>query len=1657
MKLSPRNKKILYYFVTSITATLGTIGVGYFFYTNIISDKNNVAPKYKTTNLNTSYDGKTVDVDSDLIKAKERRDSNEFVNAVNNNKNIIADIDVSKGVYDDKSISDDELLNLDDECFTTGFDSEGYNCDTGFNKNNCNRDGYNPEKKSCGWRLQEETQNKKCSKKDYSESELLALLGLTEDGYDKVTGLNIHGFDRSNCSEQGFTPSGYRCVPLSKQKDDTCYPNTVSYGPDGYNNDNYDIFGCSRAGKLKDGTPCLTLKERMLKIDQEQKEALLLSKMKSAIRPDLNSDNLYDETGCSKEGKTKNNGICVPLSKRIFSPDGIDQFGRSLDDRLNGFDRAFCDINKRDIHNKPCIPYSDMIFDNEGFNQFLRNQNGFDRTLFDKNGCGANSVSRLGTPCIPYFDKVIVNGVDQLGATVDGYVNGYDLTGCSKLNKTADGEDCIPLNKRIFNSNGIDQYERDIDGYKNGYDSNNCSRFGKNPNGEDCEKINFKNKNTIPSKLKTEFFHNKFDGNNCSPKGRTPDGLPCVPEIVMNGLALEKGLLSEEFLNSFGPDGFDTSGCSIKGTNRDGDKCIPKFILDGGDIFKDSADLDDFFYSNGDIFDSTGCSKNGRNINNKPCIPLILKNGVALEKDLLSEEFLNSFGPDGFDSTGCSIKGIDREGKECIPKFILDGGNIFKDNGEIDEFFNSSGHLYDAIGCSQSGRDLNNKPCIPLILKNGVALEKDLLSEEFLNSFGPDGFDSTGCSIKGINREGKECIPKFILDGGNIFKDNASLDNYFDTAFDESGCSLYGRSTTGEPCLPKSFKDGSAFDLGLVNEDFIETFKYEVDETGCTKHGRTPLGEACIPKILTDGTALKNGLLSQEFLDSFGPDGFDLTGCSIKGIDREGKKCIPKFILDGGNIFKEDADLSEYFDTLVDATGCQINGKNFDGVTDCIPEYILNNNSPLIVDSNNISNLIDDDFFDVTGCGPDSKTRLGADCTPLSKRVFEGKYDQYSRDIDGYDLDGFDRGFCSKSLKTPQGLPCIPLKLRVFNSETGLDQFNKTIDNLDLFGFDETGCSPTTRKNINGINCVPLKERIFNGEYDQYGVDINNFDKSGCNVITKINKKGINCKPLNERNFVGLYDQDGIDINNYDKSRCHIYDRVNKNGKPCTPLSERIFTDGYDQNGIDINNKDRSGCNIFTNKLDSGDSCTPLSQRKFDGKYDKDGWDMNYYDLSGCHISKIDKQGLPCIPLSEQNRNNYGDDHYDSNGFDMSLCNRNGLTIEGAPCMPWERRVFDPNTGLDQYGRNKLGYKNGKDWLGRDSEGYLNNYDLSGCSKEGKDKYNRNCTLWALRVFDPVTGLDQFGYSYYGYNSDNKDRHNYDKYTKLDSEGYGPDGFNNEDCNRSMKNRNGDNCAGSVELNISDGELLVFADMLKNKITFMKEMESISAPGPSIVSKPRVEEQKISANEIPTNKKLIQTPTTSDVSISNKVDDTKPIIENKTPNIPAYALMVGRVECAINTDYPDETCIEIKGGPFDGIRLYGDYELPYIDRPEMPRDKVKIKLDRLVYKGLIYPIEAVAVNYSTLNTYMSSDVSYHKLKRWSSVIGAAGVGFGATSLITLLGGEEELSQGASIPLKEISSELMAIYKKPPTVTLDAKRLVGLKFTKPVFNDQLPTY
>ena len=219
-----------------------------------------------------------------------------------------------------------------------------------------------------------------------------------------------------------------------------------------------------------------------------------------------------------------------------------------------------------------------------------------------------------------------------------------------------------------------------------------------------------------------------------------------------------------------------------------------------------------------------------------------------------------------------------------------------------------------------------------------------------------------------------------------------------------------------------------------------------------------------------------------------------------------------------------------------------------------------------------------------------------------------------------------------------------------------------------------------------------------------------------------------------------------------------------------------------------------------------------------------------------------------------------------------------------------------------------------------------------------------------------------------------------------------------------------------------------------------------------------------------------EAPVDTSTNVKDPDDGGVNQVVNNDIQIPVGGMINARLKADINSDYPGMVRAVVVGGPYHGAELFGTFTVPFIDSPYMPRDKISINFNSLVFKRENYSISAVGLDSASLTDFIGGSVNNHYALRWGGLVASSlvkGIGDSVT-----MGRESSASSGgnliATTPITktsdqlkvgfgEVAGELTQIareqFSRPPTVTNNKNSASGslfpVVFLSEVVDDRLP--
>lgn len=1416
LKIGASKKKLPTKLIGLILGVVVVVGIGYFSYElvwNKSLEQESSQVVAETGNKNTAYTGNGVNTEDPAAAEAYCEDTKERINITGSSR--IIDTCVAKSVSNEwlsKMTSEEiELMyNEQPTCIETGFDSEGYNCFTGYNSDGCNRggqkedgtycegampvspvdllSGYNTSE-VCGLLASCEAESKfspegfnefGCDRQGRNKSgdmcpyEHITRIYGGESGYDQL-GFSPSGFNKNNCDIRGYNPEGVQCAVedvtrvygLDKK-------DQYGFFEDGYNDKNCDINGLNRQGEACSLADITRIFDAKTGLDQFG----------------LDSEG-YNDNDCHFTGFNRQGELCAESDvTRIYGKSGKDQRGIFASGQneygclATGKKKTgeMCSIEEIPNVFNPVTGKNSLGFFNNGYNE-----NGCSSTGFNASGelCDINDITRVFDPKTK-LDQFNLNekGFNQHDCGLDGYNSNGEL--CSY--------EMMPL--LIDPLTGLNQFGLTSDGFSKA----GCSIDGFDRDGERCDIKD------IPRLFKKGSKYDQFgigvDGfnsANCNIDGLDRNGNVCalkdIPRIFDPATGTDQfGLL---------PDGYTPEGCNLDGKRRDGTACgledTPRiFGLDGFDQnrINKSGEMSEFGRSVGKVdknitksramdtsnldvdalkrlgfldgtYNENGCDINGRNKQGQICDFEDITR--VFDKETGRDQF--GLDPQGFNEFNCNIDGKKPDGTVCLAEEIT--------------------RIYDINNKDQFGIDASENPLIKSIYKAGRLSSS--LSEEAKAALGLDeeGFSkTTGCNLTGLKRDGTLCDFKDIP---KIYDPSTGRDQlgFNPEGFNVFNCDIDGKKPDGTACAPEEITElMSAFGLNQFGKTVSGLPKnnplydngggnggYFVDNIKAIAEAQAKLNSSNIK----NKDALRN--LTPEMIKKLGLDAelFNSKGCGIDGLDRNGNVCD---INDIPRVFDPATNLDQFgfLPSGYNVSGCDFYGFKADGSRCSESEItkILGKNgqsqftSPLVSDINSVLNKEQQKAMSKLKLkGGMFNQKALSQLTP--QLIKELGLDENLRNIKGCGLDGLreDGSLCA--------LEDIP---RVYDPVTGLDQFGINRAGFNLFGCDLAG------KRSDGSICPKDQvTRIFDKQNkDQFGQEVAS-DDSLRKVISSLSGNVENIgliASLTDEQIEAL----GLDENFRNAKGCGL-DGLREDGSLCE-LEDipRVFDPetGLDQFGLTRGNRNKFGCDLNGIKED-GSVCVESEITRL--------LDINNVDNKGRKIATLADAKAYVLnkPKNVTNPSVFDfltEDMIVELGLDENMrnakgCGIDGLKADGSICSLEDTpRIFDPETGLDQFGLT------------------VDNRNIWGCDIQGFDRNGNRCDdekitrIFGKDGFDQ-RGLDENNLTESGLTLDGRNSYGCDingmmadgteckSWEKIDI--FGVDGFNNKNVNRDGQDR----------------------------------------------------------------------------------------------------------------------------------------------------------------------------------------------------------------------------------------------------------------------------
>lgn len=619
-------------------------------------------------------------------------------------------------------LSDAELAELatsNPSCLDTGYDSDGFNCFTDFDKNGCSRSGLDENGNEC--------ENVVPRKKDVVQN----MFAQNANICDLVSGCNTeeefdtNGMNSYGCNRQGRREDGSMCPYeyITKLYDENNL-DQMGFSPKGFNK-----WGCDVNGFRENGEVC--------PIDQVTR---VIGKNGKDIYG-FGSDG-FNEFNCNIKGLNRDGKVCKTSDiTRVLDPKtGLDQFGFGGD----GFNENNCDIDGYNRSGELCaLEDMTLIYGKDGLNQLKLRANGFNAANCNLEGyhpdgsvCSIEDTPRL-------FSKK--NGKDQFGF----HSNNLNDAGCNFEGMKRDSTVCSPLefNRILDKKTKLDRLGMN----SAGFNENNCNLAGFKPNGERCSLDDVTR--VVNKKTGLDQFGIGSDGfnlKNCNALGFDRNGNRCALEDTPRIIDPITGL--DQF--GFREDGFNENNCDINGLNRDGEVCA---LSDITRIYDPKTGFDQFGISESG-FNEFDCNLEG-----------VDRNGVRCSFDKIPKIYDSEnvdqlgFKANGLNSFSCDFSGRKPDGTLCLDNeklAIYDANGIGENNRDADGFNRLK---FDDLGYNENNCDINGlTPEGKLCAIEDITRVYDPITK--LDQFGltKDGFNEWNCGLDGLDREGNQCKEEHI-------------------------------------------------------------------------------------------------------------------------------------------------------------------------------------------------------------------------------------------------------------------------------------------------------------------------------------------------------------------------------------------------------------------------------------------------------------------------------------------------------------------------------------------------------------------------------------------------------------------------------------------------------------------------------------------------------------------------------------------------------------------------------------------------------------------------------------------------------------------------------------------------------------------------------
>jgi len=317
----------------------------------------------------------------------------------------------------------------------------------------------------------------------------------------------------------------------------------------------------------------------------------------------------------------------------------------------------------------------------------------------------------------------------------------------------------------------------------------------------------------------------------------------------------------------------------------------------------------------------------------------------------------------------------------------------------------------------------------------------------------------------------------------------------------------------------------------------------------------------------------------------------------------------------------------------------------------------------------------------------------------------------------------------------------------------------------------------------------------------------------------------------------------------------------------------------------------------------------------------------------------------------------------------------------------------------------------------------------------------------------------------------------------FDREGFDREGYDKYGCDKDNLNREGKICSNEIDHNLTASERLLLEQMIAKKRELLISMqearmvETHSTATSEFYLKEKEKEEELRAEIENRRQQAIANNSNSGTNNGENFtrEQSSPNDRNNIVEIPSTTLVYAQLVMPVNSDYSDFVYAEIVGGPMDGTKLLGNISVPFLDVPYMPRDKLKITFNRMVYNRETIPINAIAIDYEEATNYMSSDVDYHYVQRWGGVVGGVMLQMLSTNyldneqeqdlreldgLVNNLENPftsnslEATKSGLQIINDNLADIALQQFNRPPTIKKDGG-MIGIFFVDEVNDDRVP--